>query len=155
MTRAFLALGSNIAPREKYLRRAALLLEAHPEIQILNRSRLWESQSVEGGGPGDFLNAALEIETSLSARDLLGVCQGVESTCGRALPAPGEHRGGERTLDVDILSFGDEVSHAPDLELPHPRALRRAFVLAPLLEVLGDRVGWVRATKLSWEEEEA
>lgn len=153
-TRALLALGSNIEPRHKYLLSALQALRAHPNVRVLARSRIFESQSVEGGGESDFLNASLEIETSLSSRDLLALCQSIESTCGRAIPPACEHRSGARTLDVDILCFGDEVSDAPELTLPHPRALRRAFVLRPLLDLAErEESGWVRPTNLSWEED--
>lgn len=151
--RAFLALGSNIEPRHKYLRRALHLLEADSQVRVLQMSRIFASQSVEGGGPGDFLNAALEIETTLPARELLALCQSIEDACGRGLPNPGEHRSGERTLDLDILSFGDECSCDPVLMLPHPRALGRPFVLLPLLDLLGQS-GWVLATELSWDQDE-
>ena len=154
-TSVLLALGSNIEPRRKYLRRAVELLEAHPQVRVARRSRRFESQSVEGGGPGDFLNAALEIETELCARDLLALCQGIESECGRQAPVAGVHRPGARTLDVDILCFGEEARCEPELLLPHPRALRRAFVLRPVLDLLeqdGDG-GWVRVGAESWDED--
>jgi len=150
--RAFLALGSNIEPRHKYLSRALQSLALHPQLRVLRRSRIFESQSVEGGGAGDFLNAALEIETELPARELLALCQGIESECGRQAAPAGEHRAGARTLDLDIVSFGEQSSCEPELLLPHPRALGRAFVLRPILDLLGEG-GWVRATDLGWEEE--
>jgi 2-amino-4-hydroxy-6-hydroxymethyldihydropteridine diphosphokinase len=152
-TSAILALGSSIEPRLRYLQRAVLLLEAEPQVLVTGRSRIYESQSVEGGGEGDFLNAAVEIETALSPRDLLLVCQSIESTCGREIPVAGQHRHGARTLDIDIVSFGDENCCDRALLLPHPRALRRAFVLRPVLDLLGENGGWVRETELNWTEE--
>lgn len=155
-TRALLALGSSIEPRHKYLQRAVEMLGENPAVRVLRRSRIFESGSVEGGGPGDFLNAALEIETSLQARELLALCLSIESACGRQAPLPGEHRHGARTLDLDILSFGQECSCEPELRLPHLRALHRAFVLRPVLDLLeqGEEAGgWVLETELSWEED--
>ena len=151
--RAFLALGSNIEPRRKYLQSAVSRLEAHPEVLVEARSRLFESPSVGSGGEGDFLNAALEIETSLAPRELLALCQSIESACGRAAPAAGEKRAGERTLDVDILCVGEEVSCAPDLLLPHPRALARPFVLMPLLDLLHRHpdAGWAQPSEVQWD----
>lgn len=155
-TSALLALGSNIEPRGKYLRRAVEMLSGHPQVRVARRSRLFESRSVEGGGPGDFLNAALEVETGLSSRALLALCQSIESECGREAPVAGEHRPGARTLDLDILCFGEEAWCEPELLLPHPRALRRAFVLRPLLDLLeqgGESSGWVRLSG-NWDEEQ-
>lgn len=153
-TSVLLALGSNIEPRLKYLQRALQMLSEHPQVRVVRRSRLFESQSVEGGGPGDFLNAALEIETSLSSRELLALCQSIESDCGREAPIAGEHRPGARTLDLDILCFGEEAGCEPSLLLPHPRALRRAFVLRPLLDLLEQdaQSGWVRPSG-NWDED--
>ncbi len=152
-TRVLLALGSNIEPRLGYLRRALELLEAHSQVRVLKRSRIFESQSVGSGGEGDFLNAALEMETALSPRELLGLCQSIENACGREASRSGEHRMGARTLDVDIVSFGEQNGCEPALLLPHPRALRRAFVLRPILDLVEAEGGWVQATELSWEEE--
>ena len=152
--RAFLALGSNIEPRRKYLQSALSLLEAHPQVLVAARSRLFESPSVGSGGEGDFLNAAVEVQTALSARELLALCQSIESTCGRAAPSAGEKRAGARTLDVDILYVGEEVSCAPDLLLPHPRALSRPFVLMPVLDLLkhDPDAGWARPSEVQWDD---
>lgn len=144
MTTAYLALGSNVGDRLANLRRALQLLEAHPAIHIEAKSRIYQTQSVEGGGEEDFLNAALRVNTSLSAHELLKVAREFEEQLGR--PQPPRH--GPRLIDIDILLFGDESIEDKVLRLPHPRMHRRAFVLKPLLDVLEG--GWVNETNFSW-----
>lgn len=144
MTTAYLGLGSNLGDRMANLRRACALLDEQPRIGIKARSHIYETQSVEGGGDGDFLNAALRIETSLSARELLTAIQGVEIALGRPVPP----RSGPRAVDVDILLFGSEIWDEPDLQIPHPRLHLRAFVLKPLADVLEG--GWVRQSAETW-----
>ena len=143
MTIAYLALGSNAGDRLAHLQSACAALEA-AGVRIAARSEIYETESVEGGGEGEFLNAALRIETSLSARELMKLCLKIESESGRAMPP----RHGPRELDVDILLFGDEVHNEPELQIPHPRMLRRAFVLRPLSDVLEG--GWLRKSALGW-----
>lgn len=143
---AYLALGCNQGERLTNLRKACKMLEYHPEIQVAARSKIYETQSVEGGGEGDFLNAALRIETTLSPRALLAMTQAIESAFGR-LPED-KQRGGARTMDVDILLFGDSKISEDDLQIPHPRALRRAFMVKPLADVLEG--GWIRETHEEW-----
>lgn len=152
MTTAYLALGSN---QNSYqgdalanLRFALQQLAAQPEIEIVARSKIYRTQSVEGGGENDFLNAALRIETALSAHELLDVTQRIEIECGRAPSEIGQHRHGARVLDIDILRFGDAHLNDARLQLPHPRIAFRAFVLRPLLDVLES--GWVEETDLEW-----
>lgn len=144
MTTAYLGLGSNLGDRMANLRRACEMLDEQPRIVIKARSRIYETQSVEGGGDGDFLNAALRIETSLSARELLTAIQGVEVALGRPVPP----RFGPRAVDVDILLFGSELWDEPDLQIPHPRLHLRAFVLKPLADVLEG--GWARESAEPW-----
>ena len=143
---AYLALGSNQGDRLTNLHKACRMLEYHPDIKVAARSKIYETQSVEGGGAADFLNAAVRIETTLSPRALLAMTQAIESAFGRLPDA--KHRGGARAMDVDILLFGDlEIAEA-DLQIPHPRALRRAFMIKPLSDVLEN--GWVRETDAEW-----
>ena len=144
MTSAYLALGSNVGDRLANLKRAAQFLQASKDIEIEAYSGIYETQSVEGGGPDDFLNAALRIRTSLSARELLETIGAIETKIGR--PQPPRH--GPRLIDIDILIFGEEEIQEPDLQVPHPRMHYRAFVLRPLLDVLEG--GWAQKTNLSW-----
>jgi 2-amino-4-hydroxy-6-hydroxymethyldihydropteridine diphosphokinase len=144
MTTAYLALGSNIGDRLKNLRDAAQMLADFESIEIEARSQIYETQSVESGGSDDFLNAVLRVETSLAPRELLAKIQEIETQLGR--PQPPRH--GPRAIDIDILLFGNLEICEADLQIPHPRMNRRAFVLKPLLDVLEG--GWTQPTSLDW-----
>ncbi len=141
MRTVYLAFGSNLGDRLHNLRFGVETLEQAGVI-IEAKSKIYLAQSVEGGGEGDFFNAAIRARTDLSALQLLEVCAAIEEDAGREATPRGRHRGGARALDIDILLFGDETLALPELEIPHPRALRRAFVLKPLLDVLEG--GWIR-----------
>lgn len=145
MTTAYLALGSNVGGRLENLKLATQLLQENDGIEIEAYSGIYETQSVEGGGPDDFLNAALRIRTALTARELLETIGAIETKIGR--PQPPRH--GPRLIDIDILIFGEEEIAEPDLQIPHPRMHYRAFVLRPLLDVLEG--GWAQETNLSWK----
>jgi 2-amino-4-hydroxy-6-hydroxymethyldihydropteridine diphosphokinase len=133
VTRAFLGLGSNLGDRLAALERAVSLLDAHPGVRVLRSSRVYETAPVGPPQP-DYLNAVIEVETSLSAPELLAACQDVEGQLARVR----EERWGPRTLDIDVLTYGDEVIDEPGLQVPHPRMHERGFVLAPLLELTAD-----------------
>lgn len=145
MTTAYLALGSNSGNRLHNLQTAVQMLEAFPGLCIEACSHIYETESVEGGGPDDFLNAAVRVGTRLSARELLASIRTIESQLGR--PQPPRH--GPRLIDIDILFYGDLEMDEPELKIPHPRMHRRAFVLKPLLDVLDG--GWVQQTKFGWD----
>ena len=146
-TTAYLALGTNQGDRTANLQRACHLLEIDNSIRIAARSAIYETQSVEGGGPDDFYNAALRIETTLSAFELLKATRSIEEAMGRPQPP----RSGTRLIDIDILFFGEETIETPELTIPHPRMWRRAFVLRPLSEVLDG--GWVKPADVQWDED--
>ena len=136
MTIAYLALGSNLGDRAANLRGAVAHLE-RIGVRVAATSKIYRSVSIDSGGDGEFLNAALRIETGLSAPELLKMCQRVEFSLGRRAPATaGAKRDGPRSIDIDILLFGEETHDSPTLQIPHPRALNRDFVLRPLLDVL-------------------
>lgn len=149
MTVVYLALGSNQGNQHErlhLLRCAVALLEEFGELKVEARSQVYDSQSVESGGEGDFSNAVIRTVTSLSALELLHRIHLVEHQLGRDEPVEvGAHRSGSRPIDIDILLFGDEIHASPELEIPHPRALGRNFVLRPLLDVL--QGGWISETK--------
>ncbi len=130
--RAYVGLGSNLGDREANLRGALGMLEARGEITVVKVSSFLETEPV-GGPPGQgmFLNAAAELETTLTPRELLRACQDVERALGRERGV----RWGPRTMDVDILLYGEEVIQEPDLVIPHPRMHEREFVLAPLADI--------------------
>ena len=135
MTVAFLALGSNLGDREGHLNMARTELAAHSQIRLDTSSSLFATAAV--GGPAnqpDYLNAVLRIETSLTPSALLAVCLEIENRAGRERDV----RWGARTLDIDLLCYGELVLNEPGLELPHPRLHERRFVLEPLCELAPD-----------------
>ena len=127
-TLAVLALGANLGDREDTLRRAALDLAAHPRITLTRASPVVRSKPV-GGPPdqGDYLNAVVEVDTELSPFGLLRACQEIEQLHHRTRT----QRWGPRTLDIDIVVYGELRLDEPDLTVPHLRAATRAFVLVP------------------------
>jgi 2-amino-4-hydroxy-6-hydroxymethyldihydropteridine diphosphokinase len=132
-TRAFLGLGSNVGDRLANLQSAVDLLEAAPGIRVLRSSRVYETAPVGPPQP-DYLNAVVEVDSDLEAKALLEACLGVERRLGRVR---GE-RWGPRSIDVDVLTYGEASIDEPGLTVPHPRMHERAFVLAPLLELVAD-----------------
>ena len=103
-------------------------------MAVVRVSSLIETKAVGGPAQGDFLNGAVEIQTSLGPRELLKMLQGIEGALGRVR----HERWGPRTIDLDILLYGDEVVQEPDLVIPHPLMHERAFVLKPLAEIAPD-----------------
>lgn len=132
--RAVLGLGSNLGDRLANLQRATDVLGERPGVRVLRSSRVYETDPVGGPPQPDYLNAVVEIETSLEPRDLLTACLDVERELGRVRA----ERWGPRTIDVDLLIFDERTIDEPDLVVPHPRMLERAFVLVPLAEIDAD-----------------
>ena len=126
----FLGLGSNLGDREAAIRGALSRLAASGFRTTL-LSSLWLTEPVGGPPQGAFLNAAAGGETALSPEALLEACLAAEREMGRVRTV----RNGPRTIDVDVLLFGEERRGGPGLELPHPRLAERRFVLAPLAEI--------------------
>jgi 2-amino-4-hydroxy-6-hydroxymethyldihydropteridine diphosphokinase len=131
VTRAYVGLGANLGPREVTLLRAVDLLAAEDGIEVLELSELRETAPVGVVDQPEFLNAALAIETSLAPRELLDVLLRVERELGRVR----EERWGPRTIDLDLLVYGDETVDEPGLRVPHPRLHERRFALEPLAEL--------------------
>lgn len=132
MDTAYLGLGSNLGNRLAFLRGGRDTLINQPEIKLIQTSGVYETEAV--GGPPDnpcFLNAVLQVQTSLDPHQLLEACLAVEDEFGRSRPV----RWAPRTLDIDILFYADQVVCEEHLIIPHPRLQERAFVLAPLLEI--------------------
>ena len=132
MTRAYIGLGANLGDREATIRAALDALSDEDGIDVVAVSTLRETEPVGVGAQPLFLNGAAEIETTLSARELLDRLLATEKRFGR-VRVPGEH--GPRTLDLDLLLYGDEQIDEPGLTVPHPRLHERAFVLEPLAEL--------------------
>lgn len=132
MTRAYVGLGANLGDRESTLRGAVEALGAEDGIEVVAVSKLRETDPVGVGEQPLYLNGAVALETTLTARELLESLLAVEQRFGR-IRVPGEH--GPRTLDLDLLLYGDEEIDEPGLTLPHPRLHERRFVLEPLAEL--------------------
>ena len=133
MERAYVALGSNLGDREATIRAALEALAAAPGVRVAAVSSLIETDPVGVVDQPRFLNGAAALETSLDPRALLDLLLAVERRFGRereGVPAQGP-----RTLDLDLLLYGDARIHEPGLELPHPRLHERAFVLVPLAQL--------------------
>ena len=133
MIKAFVGLGSNLGEREVTLRAAIGRLRGLPDVEVIRVSSFRDTEPV---GPVDqprFLNGAVELETGLTARALLGALLELERAFGRDRSAGGPH--GPRTLDLDLLLYGAETIDEPLLNVPHPRLHERRFVLEPLAEL--------------------
>jgi 2-amino-4-hydroxy-6-hydroxymethyldihydropteridine diphosphokinase len=130
-TKAFIGLGANLGEPRAQVRRAMTALTSIPETRLLSTSSLYRSAPVSVGEQPDFINAVAEIETGLGARALLDELLAIEARFGRRRDFPGA----PRTLDLDLLLYGDQVIAEPELVVPHPRMHERAFVLAPLSEI--------------------
>lgn len=125
---SYLSLGSNLGDKEAHLRGARERLGMARGIRLKATSLLYRTAPVGKTDQDWFLNQVVAIETILPASELLAVCQSIERDLGRVR----HERWGPRTLDIDILLYGEAQSDDPTLTLPHPRMLERAFVLVPL-----------------------
>lgn len=127
---AYVGLGANLGEPAQAVRDALAELQRLPGVSRLRASRLYRSAPVDAGGP-DFVNAVAELETTLSAPDLLAQLQAIEARAGRERP----YRNAPRTLDLDLLLYGAGCIDSAALTVPHPRMHERAFVLVPLAEL--------------------
>jgi 2-amino-4-hydroxy-6-hydroxymethyldihydropteridine diphosphokinase len=132
---AILSLGSNLGDRDRNLREAVADIAALAEVTLLGTSGVVETaalkpEGVDNSAPA-YLNAIAKIETTLSATDLLARLGEIEVRHGRVR----EVRWGDRTIDIDIVTFGNLIQDDPALTLPHPRAAERSFVLVPWLQL--------------------
>ncbi|MCA8916040.1 MAG: 2-amino-4-hydroxy-6-hydroxymethyldihydropteridine diphosphokinase [Planctomycetes bacterium] len=131
---AYIGLGSNLGDRETNLRSALLKLGELPQTRLVRESSFIETEPVDSpDGSGPFINGVAELETSLSPRDLLEGLLGIERDLGR--DRRGQSRNAPRTLDLDLLLYGEQLIDEPDLQVPHPRMSEREFVLWPLLQI--------------------
>ena len=132
---AYIALGSNIEPRGKYIERAINMLGDNPDIKVVTVSSVYETEPE--GGPAEqkpYLNAAAKIKTTLPAGDLLKQLQKIEKYLGRKR----EIYWGPRTIDLDILLYGQDIISTDKLIVPHPLMHERRFVMQPLCEIAPD-----------------
>ena len=132
MTRAYVGLGANLGEREATIRRALLLLATHPGAVVVAVSSFRETEPWGVTDQPPFVNAAAAVETDLPPRELLERLLDVERRLGRTRDG---RRYGPRTIDLDLLLYGDAVVDEPGLRVPHPRLHERLFALEPLAEL--------------------
>ncbi len=128
--KVYVGLGANLGEPQAALAQALREIARLPGTALLRASSVYRTAPVEAQGP-DFFNAVAEIDTALAPVPLLQALQAIELAHGRLRP----YRNAPRTLDLDLLLYGDAVIDVPGLSVPHPRLQQRAFVLAPLLEL--------------------
>jgi 2-amino-4-hydroxy-6-hydroxymethyldihydropteridine diphosphokinase len=129
--KAFIGLGSNLGEREAMIREALEALAALPQTELLRASSLYDTEPVGDVDQPNFLNAVAQLDTDLPPRQLLWNLLLIEKRLGRERTRPW----GPRTIDLDLLLYGDDVIEEDDLRVPHPEMIRRAFVLVPLVEL--------------------
>jgi 2-amino-4-hydroxy-6-hydroxymethyldihydropteridine diphosphokinase len=148
--KAFIGLGSNLGEREAQLRAALDAIAQLPTTQLVRVSSLYDTEPVGETDQPNFLNAVAQVDTELTARQLLWNLLLIERRLGRLRT----RRWGPRTIDLDLLLYGSLVVDEPDLKVPHPELTRRSFVLVPLVELdpmLAHPVtGQTLLTHLSW-----
>jgi len=129
---AWIGLGANLGDAPATLRAALAALGQLPQSRLLTQSSLYCTAPIGPGTEGqpDYINAVAAIDTKLSAPELLEALFAIEAEFGRQRSA----RNAARTLDLDLLLYGNEIIHEPDMQVPHPRMHERAFVLIPLCE---------------------
>lgn len=131
MTIAYVGLGANLDGPEEQVKRALLELNAVPHTRVVKASSLYRSAPMGYADQPEFVNAVAQLDTGLTAPRLLAELQAIEARHGRSR----SFANAPRTLDLDLLLYGDEVVAEPDLLVPHPRMHERAFVLQPLVEI--------------------
>ena len=130
LVNVYAGLGANLGHARQSIDSAILALGKLPETLLVGRSSFYQSAPFQADGP-DYTNAVVHLQTRLNAIDLLRAFQNVEDLAGRERP----YRNAPRTLDIDLLLYGDGNIQSPELQVPHPRMHERAFVLLPLSEL--------------------
>lgn len=130
---AYIALGSNIESKLDYLQQAIEQLHAHDSVTVTQESSVYDTAPVGYLEQDNFLNMVVEVETSLESISLLDLCQEIEANLKRVR----QFKDGPRTIDLDIILYGDELIENDRLQVPHPRMHLRGFVLFPLAEIDG------------------
>lgn len=127
---AYVGIGANLGDARAQVESAILRLSKLPDTKVCAQSSLFKSAPIEAEGD-DFINAVVQIETTLTAQDLLAQLQSLEQAAGRERP----YVNAPRTLDLDLLLYGQQRISTTELTVPHPRMTQRAFVLIPLLQI--------------------
>ncbi len=132
---AYLGLGANLGDAVAALNQAVQQLASSHGITVVAQSSYYRTAPIDSSGP-DYINAVVAVQTTLTAPALLVCLLGIEAAAGRERP----YRNAPRTLDLDILLYGEAQVYSPALEIPHPRMWQRAFVLLPLAELAPQHV---------------
>lgn len=127
----YIGIGSNVGDRQKNIENAIQKLKESHGIEVKRVSRIYETEPIGGPPQGKYLNGIIELETNLAPAELLAMLQDIEHQLGRTRTV----KNGPRTIDLDILLYGDRKIHEPGLEIPHPRMYEREFVMKPLKEL--------------------
>ncbi|MFA5008747.1 MAG: 2-amino-4-hydroxy-6-hydroxymethyldihydropteridine diphosphokinase [Candidatus Omnitrophota bacterium] len=130
----FISIGANLGNRQENFSKAVGFLENTPKVKIEKISSIIETKPIGGPPQPDYLNAVIKIKTTLSAKKILKVLQDIENKLGRIRIV----KNGPRTIDLDILLYGNKLINEPGLKVPHPRMFEREFVMRPLLEIEPD-----------------
>jgi 2-amino-4-hydroxy-6-hydroxymethyldihydropteridine diphosphokinase len=131
VTVAYVGIGSNLDDPAHHVRSALVELDELPHTRVVRQSSLYRSAPIGYAAQGEFVNAVAQLETGLPAERLLAELQEIEARHGRRR----SFANAPRTLDLDVLLYGDAVLDLPALKIPHPRMHERAFVLRPLVEI--------------------
>lgn len=131
---AYLSIGGNMGDRQVYLQAALKKLDKHPYCRLGSVSHIYETPAWGKTDQADFLNLACQVETDLSAQEFLTFCQEIEQDLDRVRI----EKWGQRTIDLDIIFWDDQVIEEENLQVPHPYAHERAFVLLPLTDIAAD-----------------
>ncbi len=128
---AYIGLGSNLNNPKQQIKDAVLALHDAQDISVVNLSSLYQSKPIDNSNQPDYINAVCQVNTHLTALELLHVCQEIEEKQHRVR----EKKWGARTIDLDIILYGVQVVASKQLVIPHPEMMNRAFVLVPLAEM--------------------
>ena len=131
---AYIGLGSNLNNPKQQIRDALIALNSTQDVKVVALSSLYQSKPIDDSEQPDYINAVCQVDTHLTALELLYVCQGIETKQHRVR----EKKWGARTIDLDIILYGVQVVASKQLIIPHPEMMNRAFVLVPLSELESD-----------------
>jgi len=131
---AYIGLGSNLNNPKQQIKDALIALNTAKDVKVVGLSSLYQSKPVDGSKQPDYINAMCQVNTHLTALELLYVCQDIETKQHRVR----EKKWGARTIDLDIILYGTQVIASKQLMVPHPEMMNRAFILVPLSELESD-----------------
>ena len=135
--KVFLSLGTNIGDRLFHLDTANSLIGKYPKINIISKSKIYETSPMENQNQDNFLNQVIEIKTNIKPLELLEITKSIQSQMGRVNK---KQRYGPRIIDIDILTFSNLISTKKELTIPHPKIKLRKFILKPWTDIASDYI---------------